>query len=134
MTETSLTHHQIFHIRTVTASSFSFRALLKRLYKEYLYSRASLRSWVLKLRLKKAGDAIYIMRGCSFLSPENISLGSSVSINHDCEIDAAGGEITIGDNVMIGQNSKLITPDHEYENNSMPMMYGLRQMRQYWVE
>ncbi len=107
----------------LSLSSFSILETIKEFYKKYLYLLAQIRFLVIKPRLKSSGNNIYIMAGCKFLSPEKIQLGNHVSINHDCEIDAAGGPVTIGNFVMIGQNSSLITPTHGYELTTIPMMY-----------
>lgn len=58
-----------------------------------------------------------------FFSPEKISLGSHVSINRNCEFDAAGGEIKVGNYVMFGQNCLIITPNHGYQNPDAPIMF-----------
>ena len=103
--------------------SHALLGVAKELYKKYLYLEARVRSTILKSRLHACGEYVYIMKGCQFYSPENIELGSYISINHDNELDAAGGKIKIGNFVMIGQNSLLTTADHGHSSPEMPIMF-----------
>lgn len=52
----------------------------------------------------------------------NIQIGENVFINYNC-IFLDGGKITIGDNVLIGPDCKLFTPQH-------PMNYKQRRIPQ----
>ena len=53
-------------------------------------------------------------------NPENISLGERVSIHQFSYFDAQG-EIVIGNNVAIGNHVKLITSDHVFDKNDVPI-------------
>lgn len=50
-----------------------------------------------------------------------LSIGSNVSINRTCYIDASGGGITIGNDVSIAHQSTLMSTDHMWDNPSLPI-------------
>ena len=45
--------------------------------------------------------------------PENIHLGKNVAINRNCTF-LAHGDISVGENTMIGPNVTILTVDHDY--------------------
>jgi acetyltransferase-like isoleucine patch superfamily enzyme len=63
-----------------------------------------------------------IYPGTYFTHSYGISIGKNFSINSGCVIDGRGG-IVIGDNVMIGPNTVIVSSSHQYNNIDKPMTY-----------
>ncbi|WP_252501998.1 acyltransferase [Sporosarcina sp. Marseille-Q4943] len=69
------------------------------------------------------GENIYIGKGVILKNIEHLTLGSNISIHAYNYIDAAGG-ITIGDNVSIANQSSLISFEHTWEEDNIPIKYN----------
>ncbi|ASV06239.1 acyltransferase [Leptospira interrogans] len=72
----------------------------------------------------KFGNNVNIMKYCSIYSHDGIlEIGDNFSMNSNSCLGAAdGGEIIIGNNVLIGQNVVLRASDHEFKDISIPIM------------
>lgn len=68
----------------------------------------------------KFGDVISVGPCVSILHPENLTLGSNISIHKGCYIDAKG-EIDIGDNVSIAHQTSLLSFEHTWEDSDTPI-------------
>lgn len=74
-------------------------------------------------------SAIRIGAGTSFMSMSylyahecnQLTIGSRCSFNHNVFMGAAGGEIIIGNDVLIGPNVVLRAADHEFANTETPI-------------
>ena len=73
-----------------------------------------------KLLFQKIKSFPLIYAGTHFTHSYGIKIGSGFSINSGCVIDGRGG-ITIGDNVMIGPNTVIVSSAHQFEQVSNPM-------------
>lgn len=102
-----------------------------------------LRHWSYKVLLARLGKGSRIGRGVEILGEDrivagtsfsvrqtriyaneggHISIGDRVSINPNCEINAAEwGNIRIGDDVMIAAGSVLMASNHRYERLDVPI-------------
>jgi len=69
---------------------------------------------------KECGDNVCIMEGVYLLHPENLILGNNVSIHPMCYLDAQGS-INIGNDVSIAEGSSLISFEHNYSDNTIPI-------------
>jgi galactoside O-acetyltransferase len=71
----------------------------------------------------RIGKETSIMSGSYLYAHDNGSLviGSRCSFNHNVLLGAAGGEIIIGDNVLIGPNVVLRAADHVFVNVDVPI-------------
>ena len=79
-----------------------------------------LRRLILKILLKKVGKNLYIETGVVITNYKNIILKDNVRImrNYNVNINCSGGgEIIIGDGVLIGQNTVIRSADHKYIPN-----------------
>jgi len=86
-------------------------------YFPYIYFRlAELRSLLLSPLFKSIGKGTSIQFGCFFNGLKNIEIGHNVYINHHTELLARDVGISIGNYVMIGQHSILITDNHTYKD------------------
>lgn len=72
---------------------------------------------VLKIFLKKI-DTFWIKDGATFWFPEKISIGRNSSINEFVVINGAGG-VEIGDDVLIGHRSSIISDSHGIDDIGM---------------
>jgi len=73
-----------------------------------------------KLLFKKIKSFPLIYAGVYFTHSYGIKIGSGFSINSGCVIDGRG-KITIGDNVMIGPNTVIVSSSHQFEEVNKPM-------------
>ena len=63
--------------------------------------------------MKHMGDDILIRSGVIIKNPENISIGSRVSIQENCYLSGWGG-ITIGNHATLGNGTKIVSSDPRY--------------------
>lgn len=73
-----------------------------------------LRYLVLKGFLKRV-KTLWIQDGATFWFPDRISIGRHTSINEFMFINGAGG-VEIGDNVLIGHRTSLISDSHGFDD------------------
>ncbi len=70
-----------------------------------------LRNWLLPY---KNGKCVKVWEYCQIDSPKRLELGSNVSINRSCTINAAGG-VKIGDNTLIGPKVIIYSQNHRFD-------------------
>ncbi|MNG87792.1 Galactoside O-acetyltransferase [compost metagenome] len=87
------------------------------------YIGAALRFIFLKSALKSVGKNVYVGRYVIIKNFKNLKIGDNVSLHEFCYIDALG-EISIGDNVSIAHRSSIISFDHGYDDNNIPIKYN----------
>lgn len=78
---------------------------------------------LLKSILPTIGDNIGIDQGVILLNVERLRLGSNISINPNCYIDAGGGG-QIGNNVSIATETVIISTSHTWGDDSVPIKYN----------
>lgn len=78
---------------------------------------------LLKSLVAKCGRNIMIGANVRILNWESIKLGDNISIHDNCYIDATGG-ITIGDNVSIAHSTSLLSSNHTWDINDIPIKYN----------
>lgn len=78
---------------------------------------------ILKILIKSCGDNVKIGTNVQILGWEKLTIGSNVSIHSNCYIDA-NGIIEIGDNVSIAHNTTVLSTNHGWINNSLPIKYN----------
>lgn len=78
---------------------------------------------ILKSLCSECGDNVHIGTNVRILNWGNLKVGDNVSIHDNCYIDAFGG-LEIGDNVSIAHDSSILTFDHTWEDESMPIKYN----------
>lgn len=90
------------------------------IYNVIIFAVARLRSKFWGLFLKKLGTNCQFMPGVKIGSPFLVEIGSCVGINHHVEL---GGqyELSIGNYVMIGPYSQILTANHKFDNLQIPM-------------
>lgn len=91
---------------------------------------AMLKRYVLLRTLcKKCGTNVSVFPSCFFLNLENLEIGSNVSIHEMCYLDAEGG-ISIGDEVSIAHRTTVLSSNHGYERNDIPIKYQEMKLKQ----
>lgn len=107
------------------------------------YTGLLIRELVIKRKIKKSGNRISIGIGVEITGYENIELGNNINIvkygsiyahnatlkignnfcmnSNSCIGAADGGEIVIGNNVIIAQNVVLRASDHEFKDINIPI-------------
>jgi len=73
----------------------------------------TLRIFYLKRILGKLGDGSTFLRGCEIRNPKNIYIGDNCVINKNTLLDGRGGEISIGNNVDIAQETNIWSLEHD---------------------
>lgn len=81
---------------------------------------ATLRYCLLKRLARRCGDNVMIGPGVEIRYPERLVVGDNVSIHRQCYIDAYGG-IEIADDVSIAHQSSLISFEHTWSDESLPI-------------
>lgn len=78
----------------------------------YLSDRMRYR--LFRRKLKTLGEQVLIRSGVIIGDPQNISIGNRVSIQENCFLSGYGG-ITIGNDVSIGNGTRIVSSEHQYE-------------------
>ena len=106
-----------------------FLSLLPHTLKEILWTITD--SWRGKLGLviryaiaktsaKSCGEVIFFGPYVGIRKWGCLRLGSNISIQRGCYIDAVGG-ITIGDNVSIAHGTSILSSNHQWDDLSLPI-------------
>ncbi len=66
------------------------------------------------------GDNVAVFTGVYLLNPENMSIGTNVSIHPMCYIEAAGG-VEIGDDVSVAHGVSILSATHEFADSNAPI-------------
>ncbi len=92
------------------------------LYETYRYSDSPLSRRMRKLALKMQGAVlgadVKIGRNVSIDYPENLRVGSRVSIQESCYLSAYG-RIVIGDDVSIGRGTSIVSSTHPFREGEV---------------
>lgn len=79
-----------------------------------------LRRWALKGHFKKSGANLRIHEGFRFRNLDHVTLGDNVNLGVDCFIQA-GGDVELGDYVILGPGVKIWTQNHASERTDIPI-------------
>lgn len=78
---------------------------------------------ILSSFVKSIGERVYIGKNVTIRNPENLTIGNSVSIHDNCYLDAFGS-IELGNYVSIANHSSLISFEHTWGDNDVPIKYN----------
>lgn len=81
-----------------------------------------LRRFLYKILFKKCGKRLNIYPAVHLVHTYGLEAGDYVSINSGAHIDARGG-IKIGDHVMIGPHSVIVSSNHNSASLDIPMTF-----------
>ena len=71
------------------------------------------RKYFLRRKLKSLGKKSSVLRHVEFRKPENVAIGNNSIINAKVLLDGRGGQLSIGDNVDIAQETNIWTLEHD---------------------
>ena len=83
----------------------------------------SLRYCILKAKAKDIGDNVLIGSNTYIKKWNNFSCGANVSIHENCYIDCDGG-VKIGDNVSIAHATSMVSANHTWDDQNLPIKYN----------
>jgi galactoside O-acetyltransferase len=71
----------------------------------------------------RVGQGTSFMSGSYLYAHEggSLTIGANCSFNHNVQLAASGGEIIIGNDVLIGANTVLRAADHEFSDPTKPI-------------
>ena len=71
----------------------------------------------------KLGEAAYLAKGVVFKSPAKLFIGDNFSIHEFCYVDAVGG-VEIGTNVSLAHSSSILSSNHQWLDENLPIKYN----------
>lgn len=95
--------------------------LIKKVAHVYFFELGKIRTKFYTSMMAKAGKNIFIFPPFHCPSPEGISLGDNINISQNCTISGTGG-VSIGNFVMIGPNTCIISSNHGFLQENIPMV------------
>ena len=87
--------------------------------KPYAFGARRLRNFLGRGLLDHVGRDVNIEHGAEFGSGRGISLGNRSGLGVNCRV---GGNLTIGDNVMMAPGVVILTANHRFDDLQVPMM------------
>ena len=88
-----------------------------------------LRYALLKNLASECGDVVNVGPNVEIHYPENLEVGSNVSIRRSCYIDAYGG-VRIGSDVSIAHQSSILSFEYRWDNQDLPIRDNPREKKQ----
>lgn len=95
-------------------------AVMQNVYNLVVFKIARIRALFWGIFMKRVGRGVYIMEACKILNPTGIEIGDYSGINHHTDIGGRGG-LKIGNYVMIGPYSQIITALHKVNDWKKPI-------------
>ncbi len=87
------------------------------------YCKSRLINWKCLRSLPNHGKHVFFEGNLTYFSPELITIGSNVYINHNVDLIARNGTITIGNYVLVGPFTYMTTANHDYAHPDVPMYF-----------
>lgn len=75
------------------------------------------RKIIIKTQFKSVGKNTNFLMGVEFRNPKNISIGNNSAVNKKVLLDGRGGQLTIGNNVDIAQETNIWTLEHDVHDD-----------------
>jgi len=82
-----------------------------------------LRYCILKSLCKQCGKNVFIGVNVAISGFHELEIGNNVSIHRECYLEAEGG-VTIGSDVSIAHQTSILSTNHSWENESLPIKYN----------
>jgi len=95
--------------------------VIRNIYIQFYKKQIKLRAFFWRIFFKHLGNNVSIGSNCKFVNPKKISIGNNVLINHHVEMEATGGEIILGNYILIGMHAKFINATHEFGDWEKPI-------------
>lgn len=107
--------------------------ILSILKQVFLYCGILRRFVYYKNMLKSCGSNVSIHRHVFIFHPENLEIGSNCSIHPMCYIDAEGGG-RIGSNVSIAHAVTIMSANHSWMDESLPIKYNPKVYKSFIID
>jgi acetyltransferase-like isoleucine patch superfamily enzyme len=129
------------HKRLLTIAT-RFARVLPRSVAEALWSiadilpaspAAGIRYAIVRACARVCGENVFVAANVEVRGWDHLEIGSNVSINRGCYIDAGGG-IKIGSNVSIAHHSTIMSGDHTWDNEEIPIRENPSRLRSVSIE
>lgn len=104
-------------IKKIKSNISLFRDYIIREFLLYFPSH-DFRRWILKHIIKKIGKNTWFLMGVEVRNGENISIGNNCAINKNVLLDGRGGQLVIGNNVDIAQETNIWTLSHDVNSDT----------------
>ncbi len=78
---------------------------------------------IIKSMIKSCGDNVRVGENVRIINWDNLEIGNNVSIHTNSYIDAYGG-IYIGSNVSIAHHCSIVSTNHKWDNDLIPIKYN----------
>lgn len=117
----------------IVSISVSIFSILPKSIRKWLYRLCRnisgnfgvfIRYVLLKKLIKNCGENVSIREMVIIKDFDNLEIGNNVSIHPFCYIDAHGG-ILIADDVSIAHGSSILSTNHTWENENIPIKYNV---------
>jgi acetyltransferase-like isoleucine patch superfamily enzyme len=76
-----------------------------------------IRKVVISAKFSHLGKSTNFLMGLEFRNPKNISIGQNSVVNKKVLLDGRGGQLTIGNNVDIAQETNIWTLEHDVHDD-----------------
>ncbi len=83
-----------------------------------------LRKIIIKASFAKVGKHTNFLMGIEFRTPKNISIGHNSVVNKRVLLDGRGGQLIIGNNVDIAQETNIWTLEHDVHSDTHKAVGG----------
>ncbi len=93
------------------------------LINDWTYLAIAMRSACYQRLMKHCGEDIKVSPCAVIRQPHLMSVGKRVTVNEFCFI-WAGGDLEIGDNVLIGHGVTILTSEHNYDKINISIKYS----------
>jgi len=97
-----------------------FLGLFKYIFREFImkFPSHTIRLFFIRRVIKSIGKGSFVCMGVEFKGYSgNITIGDNSVVNTKVILDSRGGELSIGDNVDIGQETNIWTLQHDPDND-----------------
>ena len=96
----------------------------------------NIRSIFCKFIFLQCGRNVNVKKGASFGSGKSIQIGNNSDIGINCKIFGidGGGELVIGDNVMMAPEVIILTLSHDISTSSAPLITSKRKVTRVIIE
>ena len=99
----------------------------------YVWNTGRIRTLFWRLFLGSVGRDVVILGSVRIAGMRGIRLGNHINIHRGCALDGTGG-LTIGNYVMIAQDSCIYSAQHRFDDLAIPMLYQKNELASTVIE
>ena len=108
-------------MRNIVSTLYLFLVALKNylVFKHFVFVPSNiLRYLLVKYNVSELGKNVSFLMGIEIRVGKNIKIGSNCVFNRNVMLDGRGGNLTIKNNVDIGQETNIWTLEHDVDDNN----------------